>query len=266
MKLLAIIFTILIFGIITNPIAANKDCNLKILAHCDYFVCDNFGNIYTINEEKVTKYDSTGKITSLYDSKSHGRIGAIDITNPLKIMLFYPESQQIQFIDRNLAPINESIDLSSYFSDSFTLGSTSYSNGLWLFSLQSSTLYHTNHQIRIVSKIENLNQELPQNFTPNQLLELDNNVYLGDPHHGIIVLDRWGAILKKVLINYVNTFNVVDQTLFFHRMDTLFSYTPTNFEEKSLFTAPFTIKNAVVTKTQLYLQSESDTIYRYPIQ
>jgi hypothetical protein len=256
---------ILSFLLSINTIQANKS-TLTFFAHCDFFVCDNLGNIYTVDNFKLTKYDSTGIIKAIYDPQNNGKIGVLDITNPLKIMLFYPETNKIQYLDRTLTLQDESIDLFSILNENFKLSCTSYSNGIWLYNQISSTLYRTDNQLKKTLTIEYLNQQIEDGFSPNQLFEMDDKLYMGDPKNGVVIFDRWGAIIKKIPLKYEHSFSLVNDMFFYHRSDTLFSYNPLNFEEKARYVSVYPIKNTIVTKSNFYLQSKNDTIYRFAIQ
>jgi hypothetical protein len=266
MKKIFILFLIILIPTFIIRLNASKESNLTIYNQCDFFLVDNLNNIYTINNNKVSKIDSTGKVIGIFDSKSYGRIGWLDISNPLKIMIFYSETNKVQFLDRSLAPLENPIDLFSIFNENFSLACVSYSNGLWLYNMASASLLRVDNQINITSKIENLSTQFDTIFAPNLLIEIEDKLLMSDPNNGIIIFDRWGAIIKRIPIKLNGRFNMANNIIFYHRSDTLYGYSQLSFEEKPLFVADCHIKNTFVTKTDFYIQSIQDTIFRFSIQ
>jgi hypothetical protein len=233
---------------------------------CDYFQCDQFGNIYTISKSTLVKYDSLGEKVALYDQNRNGVIGNIDLSNPLKILLFYPERSKVLFLDRKLAQIEEEIDLFALLNETFSQSCVSYSNSLWAYSQSGLNLIRINQQAVVTTKIENLNQTMFENFIARQIIEEGDYLYLGNPNFGIVIFDRWGAIIKQIPLKYQERFQVLGDQLFYHRNDTAFYYTPNNFEEVPIIKAQSEIKQTFATKSNLYIQLKSDTIFRYTLK
>lgn len=232
---------------------------------CNSFNCDSFGNLYSVSNFQIEKFDSLGKRIALYDQSTNGKIGAIDITNPLKIMIFYPDRNKVLFFDRNLAPMDPSIDLSLLFDETISLCCNSNSNGLWCYSQNGSKLFRISQQGEITSTFDNLNQWLPTGFAATQLIEIGDYLYMGDPNNGIIVFDRWGSIIHKIPNLYQGTFSVVSELIFYHRENKVFYYNPKNFEESILYQASDKIKQCVVLKSNLIIQIKNDSIFKFSI-
>jgi len=231
----------------------------------DSFNCDSFGNLYSVSNFKIQKFDSLGKRIASYDQSTNGKIGAIDITNPLKIMIFYPDRNKVLFFDRSLSPMDPSIDLLSLFDETISLCCNSNSNGLWCYSQNGSKLFRISQQGEITSTFDNLNQWLPKGFVVTQLIEIGDYLYMGDPNNGIIVFDRWGSIIHKIPNLYQGAFSVVSELIFYHRDDVLFYYNPKNFEESILYKASGKIKQGIILKTDLILQMQNDSIFKFSI-
>ena len=63
----------------------------------DFFTTDNIGNIYAVKEDELMKYLPSGRFFARYSNLKLGSITAVDATNPLKIVLYYRDFQQIVF-------------------------------------------------------------------------------------------------------------------------------------------------------------------------
>ena len=75
---------------------------LMIPQNTSFATADNFSNTYLVNGYELQKYDSTGLFVSRYSNNRLGRVGFVDATNPLKILIWYTDFQTAVFLDRNL--------------------------------------------------------------------------------------------------------------------------------------------------------------------
>jgi hypothetical protein len=79
------------------------------------FELDNLGNIYLLNaDNQLKKISAAGDSLAVFnDVRRYGKVSYIDVTNPLKILLYYQEFGTIVMLDRLLNNIN-SIDLRKF--------------------------------------------------------------------------------------------------------------------------------------------------------
>src|ERR1035438_10348121 len=78
------------------------------------FTVDNTGNIYLLNKNnQLKKLDANGDSIAVYNAVNiYGDIYSVDVSNPLKILLYYKDFTTIVEVDRLLRAIN-TIDLRS---------------------------------------------------------------------------------------------------------------------------------------------------------
>ena len=69
----------------------------------DVWNVDNLGNLYVIQNNFISKLDSSGKQTYSQSIKSLGRISEIEPINAMKLVLFSEEQQSICFLDNTLS-------------------------------------------------------------------------------------------------------------------------------------------------------------------
>ena len=98
------------------------------------FEVDNLGNIYLINNDNQLRklnanFDSTA---SFNDTRRFGTLTSIDVSNPLKILLFYKDFSTVLVLDRFLNNINV-IDLRKQGILQISSIATSYDNKIWCF-------------------------------------------------------------------------------------------------------------------------------------
>lgn len=103
-----------------------------------YVGTDNYGNIYFINNNILYK-KGRDKIYQFSDLQL-GKLDGVDIINPLKITLFYPDMNTVVFVDRHLIDINRI--RFNRLSNLRTLGfaSTASNNNLWIMNVGSQSL------------------------------------------------------------------------------------------------------------------------------
>ncbi|UPT66170.1 MAG: hypothetical protein M0D57_17035 [Sphingobacteriales bacterium JAD_PAG50586_3] len=59
---------------------------------------DKLDNVYVINDNEIFKYKPDGKLFNRYSNKSLGKVTMIDVSNPLKILLFYKDFSRIVYL------------------------------------------------------------------------------------------------------------------------------------------------------------------------
>lgn len=100
---------------------------------------DEFENYYyTIGN---TLYKKSSQKTYSYTNTQLGNIASIDITNPLKVLVFYSGFNTIVLLDNHLNEFTNSINLTTEsFAKNVAFARTASSNNIWLFSKDDNTL------------------------------------------------------------------------------------------------------------------------------
>ena len=106
----------------------------------DYFTTDNLGNIYLIHEDELIKYLPGGKLFARYSNLKLGSITSVDATNPLKILLYYRNFQQIVFLDNQLSQNSEPVSIEKLGYEQADLVCAGSNNSFWIYNKQNSEL------------------------------------------------------------------------------------------------------------------------------
>ena len=108
---------------------------------------DDFENYYYITQN--TLYKKTVQFTYSYANSQLGEITSVDITNPLKILVFYRDFNTVLLLDNKLNELTKPINFTTEsFSKNITFTSISSNSNLWLFSYDDNMLQLWNHQTR----------------------------------------------------------------------------------------------------------------------
>lgn len=197
----------------------------------DYFTTDNLGNTYLIKEDEMLKYLANGKFFNRYSNLKLGNISSVDATNPLKILLFYKDFQQIVFLDNQLTSNSVNISLEALGHEQTELVCASMNNSFWIYDKQNNELTRFNENSKKTASTGNLKQVLKTELNPNFMKEHNNYLYLNCPETGIYVFDIFGAFSKIISIKGLKTFQVNEDILYYKKDSSLCSYNHKLFEE-----------------------------------
>lgn len=160
---------------------------------------DRLGNIYFItNNNTLNKYEPTIKRYTKFADLRNGKISSIDVTNPLRIVVFYEDQAVVKFLDINLTEIN-SVDIRKYYSDGWiSLAASSNNNGLWIYDNVNRKLLKLGEQLNTQVSTGDLYLILSKKISPQLMIEYSDELYLCDSTNGIFVFDLFGGYKKTI--------------------------------------------------------------------
>jgi len=205
--------------------------HLVIKTSCDYFQVDNLGNIYAVKEDELIKFLPSGKLFARYSNLTLGNISHMDVTNPLKILLYYRDYQQIIFLDDQLSVNSDKVALEQLGYEQTDLVCAGNNNSFWIYNKQNNELLRFNESSNKIAATGNLKQVLRTNIHPNFMLEHNGFLYLNCPDAGIYVFDIFGTFSKIISIPNLKQFQVNEQIIYYQKDSTLCSYDSKRFEE-----------------------------------
>lgn len=183
---------------------------------------DQLNNLYPIQQGEIQKWDENGRVLTRYSNKLIGENVSLDVTNPMKVILYAPEQMRLIFLDSRLAELREPINLFAAGYEQISLAATSHSNSVWLYDPINFHLIRLNQNLEEERRSLNLAQLLRIEFNPTDLIEVNNNVYLTDPKHGVFVFDVFGNFIRKIPIIGIRNLVISDNRLFFYKGETLY--------------------------------------------
>ncbi len=190
---------------------------------------DGFGNMYVIHIDEIKKYNAAGIFQKTFSNKRLGKIDEIDVSNPLKILVYYKEFQQVLFLDNQLSPSSTVISLETIGYEQASLVCTSLNNSFWLYDKQNNELLRFDAELKTLVKTGNLKRILDIDIKPNFMREHGNYLYLNCPNEGILVFDIYGTFYKTMPIKNLTEFNVINGNVFYFDKQTLKEYQPQTF-------------------------------------
>lgn len=197
-----------------------KNCQVKV---------DGFKNIYVITPNEITKYNNLGIKQKTFSVKRYGKIDFVDVTNPLKILVYYKDFQQVVFLDNQLTSKSTMISLETMNLEQTSLICSSANNSFWIFDKQNNALQRFNDESKTLVKTGNLKRILDIDLNPNYMQEHNGYLYLNCPNEGIVVFDIYGTFYKTIPIKKLHDFNIVNGNVFYFSNHTLNEYQPKTF-------------------------------------
>lgn len=186
-----IIYFLLLF-ITSRALAQSSVC---IQVEVNQFNVDLQGNLYVVDDANLSKYNVQGELLYRYGNAILGSITSIDVSDPLRILLFYKESNTVVFLNHQLAEIGDAIDLSMISDVEAMVVSYASGGGFWVFDVISMSLQHFSQSGVVQESTENLSGFL--NFNkPIALAENRQSLYMQLPQR-ILVFDIYGNFLKS---------------------------------------------------------------------
>lgn len=187
--------------------------NLKLIKHLagsyKQVKMDNLGNIYTvsINNQIVKRNSNFDSIGVFNDTRRYGNISSIDVTNPLKLLVFYKDFSTIVVLDRFLNVINL-IALTKQNLQQVSTIATSYDNKIWLFDEVDNQLKKIDDDGNVMLATADFRLVFNKAFVPEMICDNDGKIYLYASQNGLAVFDYYGALKHKYSIESLRSVQI----------------------------------------------------------
>jgi hypothetical protein len=190
--------------VLGNAVLAQDE--IKIAEDVLSYKADRLGNVYYVDSKNgLNKYEPTIKRYTRYADMRNGKITSIDVTNPLRIVVFYEGQSIAKFLDINLTEIN-SFDIRSNYSDGWiSLVGSSNNNGLWMYDNVNRKIIKLGEQFNTQFSTGDLYLVLSKKINPSLLVENADELFLCDTSIGVFVFDLFGGykrLLAKTTEDY----------------------------------------------------------------
>lgn len=195
------------------------------------FTVDNLDNVYILdNRNQLKKYNSNGDSVAVFnDVKKFGQVTYMDVSNPLKVLLYYQDFSTVVMLDR-LLNIRNTIDLRKQNIFRAKAIGQSYDNKIWVYDELDNKLKKIDEDGRLLQETPDFRLLLGQALSPFQLFDENKYIYLYDSLQGVYVFDYYGALKNNIMIQRWNNFKVAGKYIFGSKSDTLYRYEISAFQ------------------------------------
>jgi hypothetical protein len=226
-------------------------------------VTDRLSNAYVVVENQLLKYDGKGNPKGNFSKNNSGNLTFIDASNPMKILLFYPDYARIILLDSKLA-IQSEVDLRSININQPITICNSGEDGYWIYDREDDQLKKIDNNLKIVFQSGNLTQVVGYQMQPSMMAEDNGFVYINNPSTGILIFDRYGTYYKTLPFIELKNFQVINKDLLFIKDNRLFRYESNSLEQKEiLLPENDSIKDVRIEQHELYLLTNDSLKFYY---
>lgn len=232
------------------------------------FTVDNLDNIYILNSKnQLKKLDANGdSVAAFNDVRKFGKATLVDVSNPLKVLLYYKDFATIVVLDRFLN-IRNTIDLRKQNIFQVKAIGQSYDNKIWLYDELENKLKKIDEDGKLIQETPDFRLLLGQTIAPLRIFDENKYVYLYDTDKGVYVFDYYGTLKNNILIQQWKNFKVTGNYIYGSKSDTLYRYEISRFLYDE-WTVPAQLTGALsfsFTATRLYALKEN-TIAVYAVK
>ncbi len=168
------------------------------------FSVDNLGNIFIITASNQIKKlnNNFDSVTTFNDVKRYGSIFTIDVSNPLKVLVYYKDFATILMLDKQLNNRN-TINLRQQDILQVKAIAQSYDNNIWLFDELESKLKKIDESGRLLLETSDFRLIFDDNATPQTIIDMNGLLYLYNARKGWTIFDYYGGLKNQYpLINW----------------------------------------------------------------
>jgi len=189
------------------------------------FAVDNLGNIYVLNKDnQLKKLSPNGDSLAIFnDVRRFGKVSSIDVTNPLKIVVYYREFTMIIELDRFLNIVN-TIDLRKLNILQAKAVGLAYDNNVWVYDELDAKLKRIGDDGSLVDQTTDFRQLFDSTPDPSVLRDQGGYVYLYDTIKGVYIFDHYGALKTHIVLPGWKDFDVLDKSMLGRDAHSFFRY------------------------------------------
>lgn len=209
------------------------------------FSVDNLGNIFLITATNQIKklnnnFDSAGIFN---DVKRYGSIYTIDVSNPLKVLVYYKDFATIVMLDRQLNNKN-SIQLRQQNILQVKAIAQSYDNNIWLFDEVDNKLKKIDESGNLLLETSDFRLLFEDNATPQSIIDMNGLLYLYNSKKGWTVFDYYGGLKNQYPITNWQDVQVTDNYLRGHDSSVYYTANPKQLQYTNI-KLPASFANAI---------------------
>lgn len=229
------------------------------------FTVDNLDNIYILtSRNQVKKLDLNGDSMAVFnDVRKFGQASLIDVSNPLKVLLYYKDFATLVVLDR-LLNIRNSIDLRKQGILQARAIGPSYDNQVWVYDEWEGKLKKINEEGKLILETPDFRSLFTPSLMPLKLYDENKYVYLYDSLLGVGVFDYYGSLKNTIKITHWQNFRVTGKYIFGSSGNRLFRYeiSSSRLDEWTMPLALLKSKAFNFTSTRLYaLKNDAIEVY-----
>jgi hypothetical protein len=178
------------------------------------FTVDNLGNIYVLTmDNQLKKLSPNGDSLAVFnDVRRFGQVSVVDVTNPLKIVVYYREFTMVIELDRFLNIVN-TIDLRKLNILQAKAVGLAYDNNVWVYDELDAKLKKIGDDGTLVDQTTDFRLLFDSTPDPSIVRDQGGLVYLYDTVKGVYIFDHYGGLKGHITLPGWKDFDVLDKSM-----------------------------------------------------
>jgi hypothetical protein len=210
--------------------------------------------------DQLKKINANGDSVAVFNNvRKYGKLAQIDVSNPLRTLLYYKDFSTIVVLDRLLAT-RSTIDLRKQ--DIFQVQAVclSYDNKIWLYDEFEHKLKKIDEEGKLLFATTDFRQLFDEAFSFTAISDQDGLLYLYDRNKGVYVFDYYGTLKNIFTLTGFDNFKTVGKFITGTRNDSLIRYHPANllFQHVKLPEAFRKAQSIYFTATKAYALKQNE--------
>ena len=237
-----------------------RDMNIN----ADEVKVDEFGHFYMLHlkRSELIKMDESGSFLHRFNDYRYGKMSSFDITNPLKILVFYPDFSVILVLDNKLSIIGE-ISLEEYGYVDVQHVCLSNDNHIWIYSPLHHRLIKINQSGETLISTNDLQIELGYTPMPINISERNNRIFLLDKNGTIHTFNQYGRYAKSRSLDARILFPTTNQMFYMNGENLVYKYDD-RFQSNKEYPLPEHAENKMFSFSEFYcIYADSSGIRGY---
>ncbi len=264
--LLILVFMISLFQELIGQDSTVVIIELKIV-NSEQIQLDKFNNIFvSTSDRQLIQFDEKGIKKAVYNEIKYGRIGIIDLNNPLNILIYYPDFSIVQILDRNLT-LQSEINLRIMGYQTNPAIGLSADNNIWFYNLEKYRLIKLDPTGKILRKSNELIGLIGKSTIAGQIREQDNFLLARAPDFGWMLFDDFGSYIQTLPIPDNEILNLSDDKISYREDDFIKQFDLNNLGTKAYPIPGFmNSENEIQYINQTWIERSTDKIKIYQLK
>lgn len=182
-----------------------------------FATADNLGHVYVLtNFHTLEKYAPDGRLLARYTNNRLGPAHSVDVSNPLKVFVWFADFRAVVFLDRSLTPLGELSLIDAGYPDARIVAAAADGN-LWLYDDTAFLLRKISPEGLPIRESQPLNQLLPGRVQIACLRDDGSRVLAADTTRGVLFFDAYGQFYNLLGGSGVRDFQLADDEIVYCR-------------------------------------------------
>ncbi len=179
----------------------------------DLIAAEPTGSLYIVREGILTRFSENGDSLFTWTDPASGAITWIDVSDPLRILVYQKDFNLLRFLNNRLAPLSDPVRLDQLGIPEPMALATSRQGGFWVLDGTTLRLCRYDHQLHRQTESSPLDIQEPASRNVIRLFESSGRLWLHLPGSEIRQFDLFGNLVRRIPLKVQSISPFGDQLL-----------------------------------------------------